>query len=578
MWGSTGLTSAWLLGNHFLGNQPNYELNNPELRLALAYGLPTIAVLASGVYQKYVKKKDLESIIQPAIENKELSVGIFNLIYTMPFLLSADPKVNQISNLASNLIMTYGIHFTLDHLNKFKPPYIKNFLNWIDLLFKIKKNENDLDRCEELINSTNYLQNKEESYSLLANIEMSKKQPDFEKAINYELKALENLETKPNLIQQFSHYLTEFLRLILPIKKDNLEIAMGALRSSQTKSFITNINKFVEKKPSIGSKSLRVFSLEKVNSSRLKTEQVETELKQSWESLLEEMLNTPNTQESFQTIEGKPVYTINLYDFMKQMLVLKEGNYEELKYEQENLLKIKEQGIGVVEPIKIVEYDSKFFLAQKYANGELVSTAFERTKNLDLIKTILELTKKIHDLFPKKNENNSLKKTVHKILKSKLPTTLKSLLIKDLSVVYKYSSKISVFDCDAHLDNFILSNDQIIVLDKPSRGYIYPEEDYAKLIDRNEIYNNEQEKFEDLSSFCGEKTAISTFALTTPKALTYAIYEMKFKLKHSLTFLRNAIKNIEYLQNNYDSLYSLKELARLINLRKNLVEVQSIVA
>lgn len=580
MYGCIGLTSSVLLYNHFNPGIPNYELNYLE-KILLAYGVPVLTALGTGLYFKHIKKKELGSLLQPAVENKEISTGIFNLTHVLPVALSHDPNLNNLKILSLGLIVTTGVNFTLEHFSKHDPPYLSNCLNWVETLINVHKSK-DPEEKQELILSQQYFKDNRTINLLLANLEMQKENPDVEKAINHELIALEDYERKENPITQVIYSTGQMLlpgaRKILGIKQNHLEEAVGALEYCRTNHFIKHINSFVEEQPSVGSKSLKVFALERIAKSK-KNEKISKELNNSWQSLLDEIFLQPEIHERFRTIEGKPVYTINLYNFMNKMLVLKEGNYEELKDEQDNLLRIKEQKLEVVEPIKIVQHKGKFYLAQKYANGEPISKVFQKTKDLRLVTEALEVTKTLHDFFPKKEKNDSQERTIKKILSSKLPNGLIEDLVRNLSVSYKLASNYTVFDCDAHLDNFILSDEKIVILDKPSRGYIFPEEDYAKLVDRGQIYESVEQKFEDLIKASGdERISVSTLALTTPKAITYTIYEMNAGIKHSVDFLRNAILNLEFLLSKQEKHYSIDELKALESTRFSLENLQSIVA
>ncbi len=581
MYGCVGLSSAVLLNNHFNPGIPNYELNYLE-KILLAYGFPALTALGTGLYVKYAKGKNLDSLLQPTVENKEISTGLFNLAHVLPVALSHDPSLNNLKILSLGLFVTTGVNFTLEHFSKHNTPYLSNCLNWVETLVDVYRSKSPEEK-QKMIISQQFFKDKRTINLLLANLEMHKENPDIEKAINHELIALQDFERKENPLTQVIYSAGQVLlpatRKILGIKKNHLEEAVGALEYRRTNYFIKHINAFVEEKPSVGSKCLRVFALEKIAKSNFQSKKVNSELKNSWDSLLDEIMAQPEIHERFRTIEGKPVYTINLYNFMNKMLVLKEGNYEELKDEHDNLVRIKEQNLEVVDPIKIVQHKGKFYLAQKYANGEPISEVFERTKDLGLVTEALEVTKALHDFFPKKEKNDSQERTIKKIMNSKLPRNLIEEITQNLPVAYKLASSYTVFDCDAHLDNFILSNERIVILDKPSRGYIFPEEDYAKLVDRGQIYESVEQKFEDLLKASNdEKQSISTLALTTPKAITYTIYEMSTKIKHSVHFLRNAVHNLEFLLSKQEKHYSASELQSIDRMRLSLESLQSIVA
>lgn len=581
MYSCVGLSSAVLLNNHFNPGTPNYELNYLE-KILLAYGVPALTVLGTGLYIKHVKKKEVESLLQPAVENKEISTGLFNLAHVLPVALSHDPSLNNLKILSLGLFVTTGVNFTLEHFSKHNIPYLSNCLNWVETLIDVYKSKSPEEK-QKMIISQQFFKDERTINLLLANLEMHKENPDIEKAINYELNALQDFGRKENPLTQLIYSTGQVLlpatRKILGVKQNHLGEAVGALEYQRTNHFIKHINDFVEEKPSVGSKSLRVFALEKIAESNFQNRKISSELKISWESLLNEIMAQPEIHERFRTIEGKPVYTINLYNFMNKMLVLKEGNYEELKDEHDNLLRIKEQNLEVVEPIKIVQHKGKFYLAQKYANGEPISKVFERTKDLKLVTESLEVTKALHDFFPKKEKNDSQERTIKKIMNSKLPRSLIEDITQNLSVAYKLASSYTVFDCDAHLDNFILSNGRIVILDKPSRGYIFPEEDYAKLVDRGQIYESIEQKFEDLLKASNNETqSISTLALTTPKAITYTIYEMNNRIVHSVNFLRNAVLNLKFILEKQERYYSSAELKNLAQLKFSLENFQSIVA
>ncbi|MBI4918829.1 hypothetical protein HY837_02790, partial [archaeon] len=469
MWGSVGLTSAGLLYNSAFGHG-NISLS-PELAQTIIYGVPASALILSNLFAK----KD--SLLESAVENPEISAGIINLSLGIPTFFSNPEYGMQV--LQGNLLTTGWTYFFLNTLKPFKPPYFKSIIKSFRLNKDLIKNVNNERTLENLFLTQDVYKDPAAIYYPLSSIEFKKENPDFEKAIDYALRGLESVQKKPLVERWGRRGVSKVLDLLKIDVKSDLHKSLVSLHHGNTKEFINNINSFVEKNPSIGSKSVRVFSLEKTNTSKLANEEVKEELVNSWNSLLEEILSKPEIHESFHTIEGKPVYTINLYNFMKKMLVLKEGSYEELKDEYNNLLKIKEKNLEVVEPLKIVEHKGRFFLAQKYANGEQVSEVFEKTRDLSLVQRSIELTSKLHKVFPTQEKNNSLEKTITKILKSQLPKSLAEDLAKEIPLIYKHSSNYSVFDCDSHLDNFILSGKDLVTLDKPSRGYIFPEEDIA---------------------------------------------------------------------------------------------------
>ncbi|MBI4919375.1 hypothetical protein HY837_05555, partial [archaeon] len=103
----------------------------------------------------------------------------------------------------------------------------------------------------------------------------------------------------------------------------------------------------------------------------------------------------------------------------------------------------------------------------------------------------------------------------------------------------------------------------------------------AKLVDRGKIYLSVEEKLKDImKNYSNElKFGLSVLSLTTSKAITYAIYELSRKrIDYSRDFLRNAINNLGYLQEKQEELYSLTELSGLEKIKKDLNELQNIVA
>jgi len=174
----------------------------------------------------------------------------------------------------------------------------------------------------------------------------------------------------------------------------------------------------------------------------------------------------------------------------------------------------------------------------------------------------------MHDIFPKK-EGSSIEKTINKIKNSALEEEIKNAFLENMELIFKNSTGL-VFDCDAHLSNFISS--EAVILDKPSRGYIHAEEDVAKLYGREKIYDNVEEKINDMVNFYGsEEFAKKTLLFTAPKAITYTLFEMQTEIKHSPSFLEEAIKDIEYSQKK-------KNMVGLEEIKKGLIKLQKIVA
>ncbi len=571
MWGSIGITSTGLLCNSYFGHG-DISLN-PEIAQTIIYGVPISALVLSNLFSKN------KSLLEKAVENPELSAGIVNLSLGIPTFFSNPEYGLQV--LQGNLLTTGWTYYFLNALKPFNAPYFKSIINSFKLNKNLIKNLSNESALEALLLTQDVYKDPASIYYPLASLEFKKENPDFEKAIDYALKGLESVKKKPLLERLGRRGISKFLDVLKIDVKSDLHKAFVSLHHGNTKGFVKNLNKFVEGSPSIGSKSVRVFALEKTNNSQLASKETKQELANSWNSLLEEILSNPEIYERFQTIEGKPVYTINLYEFMKKMLVLKEGNLEELTDEYENLLKIREKNLEVVDPLKIVEFKGKFFLAQKYANGEQVSEVFEKTRDLTLVQKSIKLTSRLHGIFPKQEKNNSMERTIKKILKSQLPKSLAEKLAQELPLIYKHSSNQSVFDCDAHLDNFILSQEKLVILDKPSRGYIFPEEDIAKLVDRGNIYVSVEEKLNDVVKNYSKdlKFGLSVLSLTTSKAITYSIYELsRQRIDYSREFLKNAIANLTYLQERHEKEYSLRESNNLESIKKNLTELQNIVA
>lgn len=567
MWGSVGITSTGFLFYQLIGG-PKFEITY-ELALSIAYGIP----INSLILANWLRKNEIKSFLQPAVENPEISTGVVNLSLSLPILL-ANPD-NIIQYIGGPLVFSWWTNCFLNSLGKFNPPYVKNVLKSVIHNKELVKNLNNYKKLEELLLNQDIYNDPAAVYYHLASLEFEKQNPDFEKAIDYTLKGLEGVKKK-NVFEKYEkRFISKILELLGINIKSELNKAFVDLYHENIKRFVKNLNKFVEEKPSIGSKSVRVFALEKVKNSKLNNKKIELETEKAWSSLLEEILNNESSYKSFETIEGKNVYVINSYEFIKKMLILKEGSYEELKKEIENLEFIKKKGLEVVEPIKIVEYDNKFFLAQKYANGETVSELFKKTRNFDLIRNCLRQLKKMQEIFPKNNLNNSFYKTIKKIQNSELAEEVKNLFLKNMYVIFKRGSTNLVFDCDAHLSNFISEN--AIILDKPSRGYIHAEEDVAKLCGREKIYDNVEDKINEIAEVYKNKDfAETTIIFTAPKAITYTIFELQTEIKYSPEFLENGIKDLEYAQKSKK--YSKKEIKSFEEIKKGLFKFQSMVA
>ncbi|MBI2564563.1 hypothetical protein HYV79_01055 [Candidatus Woesearchaeota archaeon] len=558
------------------------------LQCAYACLLASTAIPAL-ILSKISKKHSSKSVV----ENPELSAGIFynTAIATSLMFYSQFPReLMHIKHAIIPFTAGSGIYtyFFLKNLSKFNQPYIKNFINGLSFALKINKasKQKNTSTLEKLIQeeANRIYRDPSHYYSQIASTEMQKNNPDIEKVIAYEKKSLN--QKKCSLLDKIVNYpLTLFIesKLFPKYRGHHLGKALYAYKYNDEKTFIQEYHSFINQEQSIASKAAYVFAIEAFLEKKT-SNNLEQEKNIAWKSLIGSIVKE---KQFFESIDNRKVYTVSIHNFLRTMLILREGPKEFLEQEMKNISSIKNAltaNCSVVEPIHISEHNGSYYLVEKFAPGNRLTENLSRSA----LQKSITCTKLIHNAFERKTEKECMKRATEKLRKIELPDDIKNLFASSMSILFDYASNYAVFDCDAHADNFFVQKTKqglrIIALDKPSRGYVLPEEDITKLVNGHSFYKQleqgwNQKKEDICNNYDADKKFFYSCASLTPyKALSYAAYSIKFpiKLNNALSFLKNAIFDINMLieetkpnKKNY-SLYKI--------ILKALSQTQSIIA
>ena len=162
------------------------------------------------------------------------------------------------------------------------------------------------------------------------------------------------------------------------------------------------------------------------------------------------------------------------------------------------LAKIKEvvaEQYGVVEPLSIVKVDSNYYLVERHARGRTLTELYEYTKDIGYFKDTAHCLGLIHakmptDGYAKKDHKEYL---IKKLENAPLPDNLKQEIKEAMDPFYALLPEDCVFDKDAHSDNFLGDEQRkIIILDAEGRGITSPAFELAKLVYRNNVFDQSQ--------------------------------------------------------------------------------------
>lgn len=614
---STTLISGWSAVDHSYFDQRFYSplFTNLPFMFSSLFGAPFIFLLAINKHNnyKYNNPKDssvYESLTETALKNKFSFMTAVNISAFLCFFLSGRKEfstvhshVNFISQTFPPLLASSFCNYYLSNIKQAKRPYLINYLRTVNLQIKFHKkiSEQKWDDAKQIIE----LELKEISnvsdfmYTSLAQKYISSKDCNYEefiKSVDLSIKALPNYYKNyySHPVNIFLPFVENLLKKTNVICDDDFDSAFSNLGWLDFFNYFKKFDFLLQKNPNFGliaiycltnDKLYENWSYVKDNISKRKmknlriylSSQVEgddiqqllcSKVEKEWQRFTESLITKTDISKSLENIEGKKVYSIALYDFLKTMLTVKEGDKKYLESESNNLLFLKSRTTNVnfeaAVPLKIVELNENNYLIEKHSNGIRLTEFLQNKIDYDILLKVVQYLKFMHENLPCPDDKiNPYVELKSKITALNISDSLKQDLYDGARITLKHLSKKRVFDCDAHSDNWFVSGEKIIAIDKPTRNGVPPEYDLNKLLNRGpEI--KEKEKL--VASYASDELFLFSFYNSSLiKALSYFVYSMHHSSKahHAVNFLNNTSKDLDTLKHSYSEMYSRDEIHML---------------
>jgi hypothetical protein len=135
------------------------------------------------------------------------------------------------------------------------------------------------------------------------------------------------------------------------------------------------------------------------------------------------------------------------------------------------------QGVSAAWPLGVYETPSGMFLAETYATGETAYDALAQNPALETLESLFGALASVHEVMPRPEHAPSVEEYAEKL------TLLDRALAYPARRLFLASTRAPiVFDKDAHLDNFGVSEQGITIYDMQPRSGLPPEHDVARMI------------------------------------------------------------------------------------------------
>lgn len=364
-----------------------------------------------------------------------------------------------------------------------------------------------------------------------------------------------------------------FVKLWSKISKDKISLLLSRANSYLVSGNLSNFNACWDELMNSRSgdnfvplRVAQVMTYECVSSGNTNLEGI---LNNAWRELPREIFDN-DPEKYLEDVEGKSVYRVNMFDSLKSMIVLLEGNEHDLNDQMNNLLTLDKfldrSKHQVAKPLRIIKYKDRFFLAEQHAKGERLTEFLERNLDQDVLERALEFTAVIHAKLPVKQVSvDYLSYLRRKLSISSIHENLKSSILDSIDVVLdRFNTPNVVFDRDSHTDNYHIHNNVIIGYDLPSRGCTHKEMDVSKMVNRGCFFSRDQHGLDrkigcllngylyPYQRLAGVSESEKDFVVrclnaTAFKAITYFLFvhtEYRLKMLYAVGFLENSLVDI----------------------------------
>ncbi len=192
------------------------------------------------------------------------------------------------------------------------------------------------------------------------------------------------------------------------------------------------------------------------------------------EDVVAPCLEVLSSTHAFERFEDYSVYSLNLPELANRRLVLKHcADKQRLRQESGNLMTffLENRDAYVQAALPLGVYDSpRSVLLKTFANG---ASAYEHKDQLKTLNSVLRAIACVQKVMPSNRGVMDVDAYERKVQSSGVATEARALLERSRS--YK-----TVFDQDAHLDNFFIADNHVGIFELETRGWVPPEQDLAR--------------------------------------------------------------------------------------------------
>lgn len=532
-------TAAQVTIEKYVAHKAAHENRLPQFLMfnLLLFGTPLAALALINAYKKYKLKKPVNSFLEAAIDNIAVS-SLFcmaNTAFTLAsydsyfsdILLNSPQQIEKIRRLYWVLTACGGGFpaFFLPSIKRFKPPEMRNYLSYGSCSLAES-------RCSDL----------ESKISVLNKMELCLKRPsavfgekaavylkygDKENALLYHLKALKGLRDElkeKSFYTQYYHYpvvnallkifprlgpidsfyaLSKFdfvqgLQAFEDILKDDKGISMR-FGYAETLHVLLDIVKELDLSGSASSKLQNHLLKEFGNDSLERLLELKTD--KEWGLAIKNLVELPNVQEYFESIDGYRVFRLVLDKFTKDLVILKEGKMYGPLLDEKNILgfidkALRKIGHKAIYAPGIQKFGDSYYLTEFAAAGKRLTEAYLDSGNVKLLREAARCTALIHAMVHHKGDTKNISDDIAlSLAETDLPLELKQSICDSLAgIIASFDPSCLVFDSDAHTGQFHCEDEGALVrYDTPYRGATAPESDLNKLLRRGFLFSRDSD-------------------------------------------------------------------------------------